>query len=430
MQGNLLWSSRFGGAENQSGQSIAVDSADAVVLAGRFYASVDFGAGPLSSAGNEDGFLAKLDAEGNHQWSKRFGGPGDQIATSVAVDGENAALVAGVFSGSIDFGGGAITSKGGFDVFLAKFDAIGNFLWSKRFGDASDQIADGVAVDGLGNVIVAGHFYGAMDFGGGALIGISGENTFFAKLDTNGSHVWSKSFHGTSDQVLGGVAVNGVGEVFGTGRFFGSADFGGGPLVSTGGADAFLVKLSTAGDHLWSKRLGGADDQAGSSIAVDGSGNVVLTGSFDGSVSLGGNAPLVSMGSTDIFVAKYDANGTYAWGERFGDAGSQPGTFVTVDKNGNVLVTGFYASAINFGDGPHASAGSYDIFLAKLDANGSNVWGKSFGNKNAQEAYGIAVDSSGNALITGAMAGMVDFGNGSPLTSAGGVDIFVAKFTP
>jgi hypothetical protein len=429
-KGNLLWSRRFGGAQDQIGQSIAVDEAGAVLVAGHFYASVDFGAGPLSSAGYEDSFLCKLDAAGNSLWSRRFGGPGDQLANSVAVDGSGAAFVAGVFAGSIDFGGGPLTSNGGLDVFLAKFDAAGNLVWSKRFGDASDQTANGIAVDGSGNVIVGGYFYGTIDFGGAPLTNVNGENGFIAKLDTNGSPVWSKSFHGNGDQVMSGIAASSTGEVFATGRFFGSADFGGGDLPSAGGADAFLVKLSAAGDHVWSKHFGDAADQAGSSVAVDSAGNVIVTGSFDGSVNLGGNGVLQSMGSTDLFVAKFDTAGAFAWGERFGDAGNQPGSFVAADKNGNVLVSGFYASAINFGDGPHASAGSYDIFLAKLDANGNNVWGKSFGDKNAQEAYGLAVDGSGNALITGAMAGAVDFGSGPLLTSAGGNDIFVAKFTP
>ncbi|MFO0757839.1 MAG: hypothetical protein U0359_15190 [Byssovorax sp.] len=429
-KGNLGWAKHFGDMQGQQGRGIAVDSAGASFITGTFYGTTDFGGGVLSSAGYMDGFLLKLDPAGNHIWSRRLTGPGDQIATSVATDGSGAVFVAGTFSGTIDLGNGPMASGGGIDIFVARFDVNGSCLWSKRFGDAADQLIDGVAVDPTSNdVIIAGHFYGKVDFGGGPLANVGGANVFVAKLDMNGGHVWSRSSHGSGDQLAGGVAVDGMGNVLTTGTFYGSVDFGGGLLVSQGGADVFVVKTSAGGDHLWSKRFGDAGDQAGTSIAPDSAAGIVVTGYFDGSINFGAST-LTSGGSTDIFVTKLDKDGGHLWSKRFGDAGSQPDSVVAVDKMDNVVITGAFASAVNFGDGPHASAGSYDIFLAKLDAAGNNVWGKSFGDKLAQGAYGIAVDGGENILITGSMAGKVDFGDGAPVASAGGDDVFVAKFGP
>jgi hypothetical protein len=134
-----------------------------IVLAGVAYGEVDFGGGPLLSAGQSDIVAAKLDAAGKHLWSKRFGDGDPQHGYSVATDGAGNVVLTGLLYGTVDFGGGPLTSAGGSDIFVAKLDAFGNHVWSKRFGDASTQFGASVAVDSPGNVLL----YGTVDFGGG-----------------------------------------------------------------------------------------------------------------------------------------------------------------------------------------------------------------------------------------------------------------------
>jgi uncharacterized protein (AIM24 family) len=176
---------------------------------------------------------------------------------------------------------------------------------------------------------------------------------FVAKFSgANGTHVWSKRFGGTGqDETVDGVAVDGSGNVVVTGRFQGSVNFGGAGLTSAGGQDVFLAKYSSSGTHLWSKRFGGTLGDRGNSVAVDGNGNVVVTGTFSGSIDFGGGA-LTSSGTQDLFLAKFSGTGGHLWSKRFGGSSSYDvGTGVAVDDSDNVLVTGCFMGTADFGKG-------------------------------------------------------------------------------
>src|SRR5262249_15653532 len=160
--------------------------------------------------------------------------------------------------------------------------------------------------------------------------------------------------------------------------FQNSASFGDAQLVSAGLNDIFVAKYAADGTHLWSQRFGGTGSDNGTDIAVDGNGNVVFTGSFLGTVDFGGG-PLTTPAATDIFVAKCAGDGPHLWSQRFGGTGSDNGTDIAVDGNGNVVFTGSFLGTVDFGGGPLTSAGGTDIFLVKLSATGQHVWSKRFG---------------------------------------------------
>jgi hypothetical protein len=136
-----------------------------------------------------------------HLWSKSFGGISDDYGYSVSVDSSGNVYITGYFwSSAIDFGGGALKNAGNWDIFLAKFDSNGNHKWSKRFGGSNYDYGYSVSVDSSGNVCITGHFYSsAIDFGGGSLTNANNNGTsdiFLAKFDSNGNHKWSKRFGG------------------------------------------------------------------------------------------------------------------------------------------------------------------------------------------------------------------------------------------
>jgi hypothetical protein len=395
--------------------------------------TVDFGGGPLVSAGLNDVFLAKFDSNCKHLWSKRFGDANDQQGNtneSVAIDSMGNVFIAGRFQGTMDFGGGPLTSAGSVDAFLAKFDRDGKHLWSKRFGDADEQRASGLAVDPVtGAVVLGGTCKGTVDFGGGPLSGTTNLDVVVAKFDASGNHQWSKRFGDTAHQYTNAVAIDSGGNTLVSGAVYGAIDFGGpaGSLVSAGANDVFVAKLSPDGATIWSKRFGDAASQLAFGIAVDGKDGVLLTGSMAGTIDFGGGS-MTSAGGRDVFIARLDQSGSYSWASRFGDALEQLPGWIDADASGNVLITGTFGGAIDFGGGAHVSEGASDMFVAKLDAAGKHLWSKRFGDAADQVGSGI-FDAAGNVILAGAFAGTVDFGVG-PMTSAGGRDLFLAKLSP
>jgi len=321
----------------------------------------------------------------------------------------------------------------GSDIFVAKYAPSGAYVWAKTIGGFGNDSANAVATDGNGNVFLAGAFdvsVTGVDFGGGALSSAGSTDVFVAKYSPTGAHLWSKRFGGSGLDGATAMAVDRSGNVIVAGYFNGTVDFGGGALTSAGGNDIFVAKYSGVdGSHLWSKRLGGATADAVYAVAVDSRGDVIVSGSFAGSVNFGGGA-FASAGAEDMFVAKYSgADGTHVWSKRFGSTGSDVAYGVTVDAKDNVALTGYFSATVDFGGGA-LSALSYDVFVAKFSTSGQYLWARSFPATNAQIGTAIAADPlSGNLSLTGYFWGSVDFGGGA-MTSAGNADAFVLTLNP
>jgi hypothetical protein len=306
IDGDLLWSRNLEGTGKCSAESVAVNGFGDVMVTGHFMGTLDLGGGlEESSAGNVDIFVAKYSgADGSHLWSRKLGGIGDDTGSSVAVDGFGNVVVTGFFSDTVDFGGGPLTGDGT-DIFVAKYSGVdGSHLWSKRFGGASSDVSRSVTVDAQGNAVVTGSFSGTVDFGGGRMTSAGSSDVFVARYSgVDGSHLGSRQFGGTGGASGSSVAVDEIGNVVVTGYFSGTVDFGGGPLTSDGN-DIFVAKYKEVeGSHLWSARFGGANSDLGNSVAVDANRNVVVTGSFRDTVDFGGG-PLTSVGGSDIFLVK------------------------------------------------------------------------------------------------------------------------------
>ena len=421
-----LWSQRFGDVSFQNGYSVATDPAGNVYIGGTFQGSVNFGGSTLTSLGSNDIFLAKFSPTGAHVWSKRFGDSTIQIGQAVATDPSGNVYLAGIFFGDVNFGGGTLSSTaGGQDVFLVKFDASGAHQWSKQFGDAEAQSAADVATDASGNVFLSGFGLGIMDFGGGGLD--LGDDIYLAKFNAAGAHQWSQKFGDKYNQTCTSMAIDAAGSVYITGQNQGSVNFGGSTLVVQGEADAYIAKFDGAGVHQWSKAFGDSGIEIGEGVATDPSGNVYLTGEFGQTINLGGST-LVSAGSDDIYLAKFNTAGVHQWSKGFGDFNVQSGRDVAATSSG-VYLLGDFRGSVNFGGGNLTSSGGQDIYLAKFSPSGVYHGSQRYGDSDDQYPKSIATDAAGNALITGYYAGSVNFG-GSTLTYLGGVDVFLAKFGP
>jgi hypothetical protein len=396
-----------------------------VALTGHLGGMQDFGGVQLQTVGQGDPFIAVYDANDGLSFAESFPCTSYAPGTAVALDAVGGVAVVGDFNGTIDLGDGPITSG---DSFIVRLDASGGHVWSRPIVAGMQSKPYGVALDASGNLYTAGSLEGGADFGGGFVPGNGSNDVFVVKLDASGNHVWSK-LHGDSDiQVATAIAVDGAGNVFVAGLFYGSVSFGGPTLSSAGQTDGFLVKLDATGNHVWTKQLGGPSNQASLGVACDTSGNVVVAGVQEGTVDYGGGA-LTASGS-DVFVARYAANGSHVWSKLFGDGAEQVAWAVAVDASSNVVVTGDFFGTISFGGTTLVSAGERDVFLAKLSPTGSHVWSKRFGDAATANGLAVAVDTNGRIAAAGHFSGTIGFGGATLTANPNAVAGYIARFEP
>jgi hypothetical protein len=251
-----------------------------------------------------------------HLWSKSFGTTTEEYVRAIAVDAAGNLYVTGQFSGIINLGGANLTGAGSHDVFLAKFDRFGVHQWSQRFGGTGFDVGYGVAVTPAGNIFLTGTFMNSASFGGVNLVSAGAQDIFLAMYNSTGVHQWSNRYGGTGNDSGLSLAATSVNNGYLTGYFQNTIDFGTGPLVSAGATDLFLLKFNSTGGWMIAQRFGSTLDDIANGVAVDGSDNAVITGSFTGTVNFGG-INLVSAGGTDIFVCKYEGVGNLLlWAKR------------------------------------------------------------------------------------------------------------------
>jgi hypothetical protein len=226
---------------------VTATSDGGALLTGRFAGTVDFGGGPLTSAGGSDIFVLKLASDGGHVYSKRFGGAlnDNGFGVSATLGGDD--LVAGTFGETVDFGGGPLTSAGFGDTFVVKLGPDGSHVWSKRFGGSNGDWGFSLSATSDGGALLTGSFEGTVNFGGGPLASAGVEDIFVLRLGPGGDHIWSKGFGSAIYDVGYGAAATSDGGAFASGLFQNTVDFGGGPLSGAGGYDIFVLKLDDCG---------------------------------------------------------------------------------------------------------------------------------------------------------------------------------------
>lgn len=353
--------------------------------------------------------------------------PGAPLSTDGAPGG------VGGYGGGGGGGGGASGDGGGCgdggDVGENSAGVPGHFIWGKRFGDSGAQYSAGVAADVAGYVVIAGTFEGTVDFGGIPLTSEGDTDIFVAKFERDGTHYWSRQYGGPGPQMATHVAVNpDDGTVYVAGDFLESITLEGQAFPAAGKTDVFLLKLDHEGTFAWHKRWGGAQTEGALAVAVDASSNVAVTGAFEDAVDFGAGA-FQSGGERDVFLVKLDSNGTLVFGKSFGDAADQVGRGVGFDTGGNIALVGDFRGSIDLGAGALSAVGGADGFAARFDAGGAHTWSRATGASPGDDsARAIAVNSTMSQVyvLGGYETADLDLGSGN-LPHGGGADIFVAR---
>jgi hypothetical protein len=345
------------------------------------------------------------------------------------------AIVVGDFVGPLTPPAPASTvnsTAGHYDFFVAKASGTtGAIVWLKAFGGTQDCHGVSVASDQNGNIYVTGSFQGTANFGGNNLVSAGAGDIFVMKLNAGGAHVWSERFGDTADDAGSGIAVDGLGtNVAVVGYYDGSPNFGGGALPPASGDNGFAAKLGAAsGSYVWAKGFGGSGSTIMADVALTAAGSVVFVGGYDASISIGGNT-LPSAGGRNVMVAELDGStGNPVWSHGYADGANQQSVnAVAVDPSGNILFTGQMAGSVDFGGGALTSVGG-SANAFLVKLYGAGNYAWSQRFVGASMGTGVATDGAGNIALFGSFSGTLNIGAKSVI-SAGKDDVFVAKLDP
>jgi len=408
--GKPAWQAAFGGLGIDSSKAIAVGSSGEVYVAGYFEGEIDFGGtiGKKPSAGKSDAFLVKI-VDGKLAWAQTWGAAREDVANAVAVKGDKV-VVAGNFLDEIKIGSFTKKSNGSDDIYIASFDKDGNADWLWTAGGIDSDGLNAIAATPDGGWVLGGSFTDSLSINAGAkqvnLKSKGKTDAILIKLAPTGDTEWVKQYGGAYDDTIMHVAVDANGNTFVQGLFKDTADWGGGQLRAGGGSDndVVLAKYDTNGDHLWSKRFGNSFNEVAGGLAVDPSGHVTISGSFEnkGSISFGQGDDHVSLGEADVFVARFTGDGKLEWARTFGGERVDVAIDCASDSAGNTVVTGWFEGVVDFGKGTVTSkTNNKDVFVVKFDQKGQLVWQKTFGDKDHDQGRAIALDGKGNSYVTG-----------------------------
>ena len=394
-------------------------------------------------------------------WGRSAGGTGDDYSQAVAVSADGSVFMTGRLDGEVAFGAGrldetVLTAAGVRDAFVAKYDAHGLLDWAVTAGGDEDDCGRGIAAADDGTVLVTGSFMGTATFGAGeaaetTLIAESGNDIFIAKYEQDGSLRWARSVAGIDHDWGYDIAAAADGGVFITGEYQWDATFGAGEANETTlevfrSKDIFVARYSSDGSFSWVRRAGGDGDNTGHAIATAADGGVYVTGEFRQSALFGeGDAnqlTLEARAASDIFIAKYGADGSLVWAERAGSASAADisddvGWDLATAAGGGVFVTGSFGMSAAFGTGEAqtilAASGLTNLFLAKYDDDGQLIWVERSTGSFLDVGTGVAATAEGGAVITGRFHGTTSFAAGQvdeiALESVGLFDIVAARFS-
>ncbi len=376
------------------------------------------------------------------QWAKQLGGTAADNGRAVCTDASGNVLSAGYFTGTFDANPGSgvanlVAPAGINNGYFSKLDSNGNFIWGKALTTVVTGSSEiyGITTDAAGNVYITGGFTDTIDFdpgAGTAIASASPAGIFVCKYTSAGALTWAKTMVSTYLGNGFSICVDGAGNVITTGRFSGTADFDPGAgvhnlLTGGGGYGVFLQKLDGSGNYQWSFVINASGNDQGTCVKTDAANNIYICGSIASNNDFdpaAGNSVVFTKGNLDAFVAKYNSGGGYLWAKGFGSTTTDIAQGLVVDASQNVYFTGYFSSTFDANPDTAAaavnnlvSAGNADVFLIKLNSNGSFGWAKQVGSTGIDVATGISLGAGATIYLSGYFEGTVDFDPSAATTS-------------
>lgn len=397
------WFSTAGGDRHDYSRAIAVDSLGNSYIVGNVGSFATLGQFAIGSYDTNTNFIGMLNPQGIWQWVRQNYISGSIHVRSIAMGSDNCFYVVGHFWNSISYDSTTLTSIGGDDIFIAKLNDSGQCIWITQVGGSGNDSARDIVIDDLGNLYLAGSFSGSVAFGDFTLVSNDDESIFAAKMNSAGTWIWASQDSGNASctglaiDPTGCVYVSG--SFAGTASFGGHSISSTVSLYT----DVFVAKLDALGQWQWASRAGGSYSDFSGNIACDIEGNIYVTGGFKEQASFGSTILTCDGGpdDMDVFLAKIDIDGNWIWANSGGSLASERANDVVIDRLGYIYVTGAFSAVASFGNFEIISNGSADFFVAKADSLGNWIWAKNNGGARSEAGSFLAVDRDANILITG-----------------------------
>jgi hypothetical protein len=420
------------------GYAVTTDASHNTIAVGTYNGLGQFGTTSLPLYGMRDCFVVKYDAGGNVLWARGFGGNANDIAMATAADAAGNIYVSGYFlsSNALQFtANDSLTQSGSNSLFLAKYDASGNFQWAKKGTLGGPQHSDAAAlhVDASGNIIMGGAYNNSVTFGTTTLAGGT-TNLYLYKFSNTGNVVWARSGTSTGDCQLLALTTDAAGNIYATGKVTTPIDWGTGMQNTPNGDQAMIAKFNSTGVLQWMKHEGNAqvagtstkNYDSGNGIAVDAGGNVYVGGSLLDTTYFDMTTMAMVVKQWGM-IAKYNSTGVKQWLKHIG-GGNEHDVInsVAIDAVGNLYVIGNYKDTMTISGTALPMASSVDIFIARLTPAGNVNWYKTAGGANADFGGDIAVDANGSVVTTGMYEFNAAFGSIN-LTGTGATDAFISR---
>jgi hypothetical protein len=421
--GTLIWAQRVGGIGYDSGNGIATDTAGNIFITGRFRNTVTFGSFTLTSSSTDDLFVAKYDTNGNCLWVMHPTGTNNDYGWSLATDDAGNCYMAGSFSGNITIGALPVfTSTSALNILVIKIDPSGTPLWAKRSTSTGTACHGyGIALDKLNNVYVTGFFTNTITFGSFSATSLGSRDVFITKYNNSGTEQWLRSAGGSSDDYGLGICTDNANNVYATGYFRNSMNFGSGVITAAAFADdIFLVKFNSAGTALWSQRAGASSNDRGYAISCDQFNNVYLTGYYFGAATFS-TITAATASINAVFVAKYNSAGTIQMVKEAFATGGTEAFGIYCDKKGSIFVSGFLKGTVTFGPLSSSSGGVCDLFASRFSMTSANdtLMNLPAGNYTLSVSDYYQCTSAGSFIITQPAAIAPLFSTTDPLCFGG-----------
>jgi len=409
------WASQCGNPPNttETRSSLAACSDGTFYMSGEFRDTAQFGNKSLVSAGGTDVFLVRHSETGEPVWTVRIGGTNDEYIHEVMCDEEGNAVVAGYFYGNTQIGPDNYTSYGSQDLFVAKINAAGNFLWSFRAGGPMADFITALALDNEQNITISGYFYDQISFGDTTLANAQGSDIFTARMSADGDLLWVVAAGGSSSDQVFSADCDANGNVLIAGSYYYNFTIGDTTLTTDNPVGVFVARFLPGGQFDQVFQLNGSYLTPEIHVIAAPSGNFYIAGNFSETITFGAKMFKAGEFNQDIYIARYDATMKLAWARHAHSYSSDQVVDIETDSYDNLFLTGHYLDSIHFDEVvlPYTlCCGSREIFIVSYNASGSILWGKQISGTRAN-IHSISLNQQDELLLSGLFTEEMILGN-------------------